>query len=298
MAPEVMAAEAPQGAATDTIELIPADLLDSHRELADRFRRLSRELVVPLGWHYLLDLVWIASQPAFATAERVLDAGAGLGVLQWFLAAEGKRVVSVDRGDRSRLALHFRRRFRVAGYGAGDLASPLALASRPREVLRTALGLVRGRGAPQAKGTVTLLRADLADLRQVPDRSVDLVVSVSALEHNSPERLPAVVAELLRVLRPGGTLLATLAAARDEDWLHVPSSGWCYTEATLRRAFGVAGAGAASWGEFDSLLQQLRGCAELRRDLSWRYRRSGRNGMPWGRWDPRYQPVGVRRSKP
>ena len=43
--------------------------------------------------------------------------------------------------------------------------------------------------------------------------------------------------------------------------------------------------------------RQLARCAELRVSLSWRYRLSGRNGMPWGRWDPRYQPVGVCKVK-
>jgi hypothetical protein len=35
----------------------------------------------------------------------------------------------------------------------------------------------------------------------------------------------------------------------------------------------------------------------LRDNLASFYGRSGENGMPWGVWDPRYQPVGVCKVK-
>ena len=37
--------------------------------------------------------------------------------------------------------------------------------------------------------------------------------------------------------------------------------------------------------------------AELRDNLASFYFRSGDNGMPWGKWDPQYQPVGVCKVK-
>jgi SAM-dependent methyltransferase len=171
------------------------------------------------------------------------------------------------------------------------------MAASPRALVKSAAGLLLGGLGREARGTVVLRRADLSRLSDLPDASFDAVVSVSALEHNAPDVLPRVVEELLRVLRPGGRLLATLSAARDRDWFHEPSQGWCYTEATLRRAFGIGPETPSNYEGFDELFAALRASRELKARLSWYYARSGRNGMPWRRWDPKYQPVGVCRLK-
>ena len=41
----------------------------------------------------------------------------------------------------------------------------------------------------------------------------------------------------------------------------------------------------------------MRDCRELRGKLADFYYQSGKNGMPWGKWDPQYQPVGVVKVK-
>jgi ubiquinone/menaquinone biosynthesis C-methylase UbiE len=123
------------------------------------------------------------------------------------------------------------------------------------------------------------------------------VVAVSALEHNNPQDLKTVIAELLRVIKPGGMLLATLCAARDEDWFHDASQGWCYTADSLQDIFDLAVDTPNNYNRYDELFDELRNCAELRENLAAFYSRSGDNGMPWGLWDPQYQPVGVCKVK-
>jgi hypothetical protein len=44
-------------------------------------------------------------------------------------------------------------------------------------------------------------------------------------------------------------------------------------------------------------MEKLRACTELRENLASFYFRSGENGMPWGKWDPQYQSVGVLKVK-
>jgi len=149
----------------------------------------------------------------------------------------------------------------------------------------------------RSAGAVVVYGQDLRHLADVGDASVDAVVSISALEHNDPADLARIVPELLRVLKPGGVLLATLGAAAEGDWYHEPSSGWCFGEASLRRLFGLAPELGSNYDRYDALLEALRGCEELRAGLDPMYSRSGRNGMPWGVWDPRYLSVGVRRVK-
>jgi SAM-dependent methyltransferase len=286
---------------SDSIEILSVELLDKNRPTVNALKKLARSLGLEFGWHYLLDLAWIIQSLGDVQGKRLIDAGAGTGVLQWYLAQEGAEVLSVDRGSRRDLPLRFRRRFNVQGLRPQDLApASQVLRQRVRQpggfpaLGRDLLGLP---GAARVSGRVILYNQDLKTLADVPDAAVDGVAAVSALEHNTPESLPLVVKELMRVLKPGGLLLATLGAARDQDWFHEPSHGWNYTDATLRRLFDLSPQALSNYGRYDELFDALKNCTELRDGLAEFYARSGDNGMPWGKWDPHYQPVGVCKVK-
>jgi SAM-dependent methyltransferase len=286
---------------SDQIEILSVALLDKHRPTVNALKKLAHSLGLEFGWHYLLDLTWIIQNLGTIRGKRLMDAGAGTGILQWYLAQGGAEVLSVDRSSRSELPLHFRRRFYTKGLRQQDLVPT-------SQVIRARL---RGQGGmavlerdllslPRTKsnsGSVIIYNQDLQNLADIPDGSVDAVGAVSALEHNPPETLPLVVAELTRVLKPGGLLLATLGAARDQDWYHEPSRGWNYTDASLRRLFDISPTVSSNYAQYDELFGALKACTELRSGLAAFYSRSGNNGMPWGKWDPQYQPVGVRKVK-
>jgi SAM-dependent methyltransferase len=286
----------------EKITLLSTSLLDEERPVVENLRRLAGELGQDFGWHYLLDLTWILRElPQSARQGTILDAGAGVGLLQWYLAEQGAHVLSVDRLDRAHLSLRFRGRFSVDGFRTEDL-QPFdsadwgkypSLKAAGGDIFHGITGLVRRRGT----GRVTLYHQDLADLKGIPDNSMDAVVSVSALEHNSHEGLRKVVLELMRVLKPGGRLLATLTAGCAPDWFHQSSQGWCFTAKTLRDLFGLSNNVPDNYADYDSLLDALRNCAELRDHLAHFYFESGDNGMPWGKWDPQYLPVGVCKIK-
>jgi SAM-dependent methyltransferase len=288
----------------DRIELLSTRLLTEERPAVEAFRDLSARLGIEIGWHYLLDLAWVARHLGDPAGRRVLDAGAGTGVLQWWLAERGASVTSVDRYDRSDLSLRFRMRYRVTGdlLGLRPLwARRVADAGRrwPERLAsaaRLATAAAVGQWTKKAPGSVRLLQRDLRRLDDLPAGSFDAVVSISALEHNEPQDLSPVVASLIRLLRPGGVLLATLGASASEDWYHEPSRGWCYSRRSLSRAFLIP-VGADPYPDYDSVLNELRESTELRTGLSNLYFRSGENGMPWGIWDPRYVPVGVACTK-
>ncbi len=285
----------------DSIEILCVELLDDHRPTVEALKKLARARGLEFGWHYLLDLTWIIHNLGAIQGQRLMDAGAGTGVLQWYLAEVGAEVLSVDRGSRGELPLRFRRRYNVRGLRPQDLApaSQVIRARLGQSGGLSALGrdLLRLTGAARVTGRVIIYNQDLKTLVDIPDASVDAVAAVSALEHNTPESLPLVVAELMRVLKPGGLLLATLGAARDRDWFHEPSHGWNYTDASLRELFGLSSATSSNYAQYDELFNALKECAELRTGLASFYSRSGDNGMPWGKWDPQYQPVGVCKVK-
>ena len=291
----------------EALEILSIDLLDEQEQLVTSIRARARHLGIQLGWHYDLDLAWIASHLGQPEGLQVLDAGAGTGVMQWWLADRGAAVVSVDRLDRADLSGRFRLGYRVEGLRPRDLYSnwqvvprrlratdqPIGarLAGLARAILTTAIEPFHSK----APGTVTLYSANLDRLSNLQSDTFDAVISVSALEHNDLETLPSVVAELTRVLKPGGLFLATLAAARDADWYHEPSRGWCLTEASLRRMFALSAKCESNFGDYDVLLKKLRDSEILRDRLAPIFYESGDNGMPWGIWDPQYQPVGVRK---
>lgn len=295
----------------ERLEILSVSLLRRQRRLVDEMRRISEALGTGLGWHYLLDLPWAAQELSFTCNMRILDAGAGRGVMQWWLAEQGVTVLSVDRRTRANLPQWFRKRYRVVGLRAEDLSAATRLTSLrsflppryPRlwrtypAKLRAAFKAVSSPINQRAQGTVCIYNQDLRNMPDIASNSVDAVVSISALEHNPPQELEDCVSELMRVLKPGGQLVATLAAARDKDWFHEPSKGWCYTEATLRELFDLPGDCSSNYHRYDELFESLYSCAELRDNLADFYYTSGDNGMPWGIWDPQYQPVGVVKVK-
>lgn len=292
------------------IEILDSEMLNMYRPLVERFKALSRELDLGLGWHYLLDLSWAAQQLNPSNGMRVIDAGAGLGVMQWWLAEQGVNVISADRQNRQNLPMSFRQRYWIQGWRKEDLApkpnlydflpslSPRRWHLYPQKLITSLRQLRCKPEISPDSGTVFIYNQDLKSMRDIPDESVDAVVSISALEHNPPDDLRAVVKELMRVLKLGGKLIATLAAAKDQDWFHEPSKGWCYTEATLRDIFELNSDGSSNYDQYDELFEALCNCTELRDNLAEFYFKSGNNGMPWGIWDPKYQPVGVVKVKP
>ncbi|MFC1559271.1 methyltransferase domain-containing protein [Gemmatimonadota bacterium] len=296
----------------DRLEIPSVALLDEERPLVDQFRAIAHRMHIEIGWHYLLDFSWSARQVSLTPGMRVIDAGAGWGVMQLWLAEQNIDVISVDRSSRSDLPNLLRQRYRVHGLRDEDLAPPARPGLRdllpplspgrwhryPSKLAVSIRALRPGRtGAVPGGGMIQIYNQDLASLPDIPDGSIDAIFSISALEHNSPEGLRGVVTELMRVLKPGGLLTATLGASRDEDWFHEPSQGWCYSEKTLRDIFDLAPDSPSNYDRYDELFEDLRGCDELRRALSPVYSRSADNGMPWGVWDPTYQPIGVVKQK-
>jgi SAM-dependent methyltransferase len=289
----------------ERIEILPVSLLDQNPHMVKSLRKLARRLGIELGWHYLLDLIWVLKHVGQVRNARIIDAGAGVGIIQWYLAGEGAEVISVDRECRAGLPLHFRLHYNVEGLRESDLKpfSEYLFHATDQEIrrLRIVIGTARNlfrAGLPiVAPGRVLICNQDLQNLRDIGDGSVDVVVSISSLEHNQREQMECVVSELVRTLKPGGKILATLNAARDQDWYHEPSQGWCLCEDSLRSIFNFSVEVFSNYSQFDELFSDLCQCAELSENLAKFYTHSGNNGMPWGVWDPKYIPVGVLKVK-
>lgn len=139
---------------------------------------------------------------------RVLDLGSGFGRHAFETARRGAHVVAADLASDELVAT--RATFQAMAE-AGEIAGPMSTA-----------------GEVGAATSCTVARADGARL-PFADGSFDRIIASEVLEH-VPDDL-AVMAELHRVLRPGGRLAATVPAAVPEQicwWLneayHAPIS--------------------------------------------------------------------------
>lgn len=122
---------------------------------------------------------------------RVLDAGAGSGrsALMVLLGRPQARVVALD--------------LFLEGYGIGENTPD------------------RLRANARVAGVEDRLEVQTGDLRQMPleSASFDAVVSAYAIDHLNPEGIRGSLAEVSRVLRPGGELL--LMVVNPDGWTRV-----------------------------------------------------------------------------
>ncbi len=303
-------------------------LLDPQRQIsALYFRDIERFLDLVhgwnIGWHYVIDLAWIYERArSWPAGARVLDAGGGSGPAQYLLLEMGFDVTNVDLYPQ-RPSFAERRRYKSSFAISKGLTATPSLTATPylrhlagafaalKKVVRGSglwpwLRLLRDRPAFAERcdawrrsarhtgcppGRLRLLRGNLCSLPDFSDGHFDAVVSVSALEHAPAADIPTMLAELRRVVRADGHwAITTSATHRSETWLHEPAMGFCFSTADLRRLFDAVPADDAC---AEDLLAAYRCCTYLEQHLAPLYRKSGRLGMPWGRWDPQYLPVGL-----
>jgi hypothetical protein len=287
----------------DAIELLSPELIRDKPELTRLVLEAQETFNHPFGWHYLLDYIWVLDRAqGLPPGSLILDAGAGQGMLQAMLAGMGHRVISADFSPRVPRPVYAEHCTIVTAH-SGDAIDHAYL-----EHLRAAYP---GQTPPAARlapddltrlfadegADIVYYTADIGHMPQVPDRCLDAVVSISALEHNDHAGVRRAVSELTRTLKPEAAMWITVSAARDADWYHEPSKGWCFSEKSLTALFGLD-APQSNFADFDRIFALLRQGEGLKERLAPFYFASGQNGMPWGVWDPQYQPVGVARRLP
>ncbi|MBZ0220843.1 MAG: methyltransferase domain-containing protein [Candidatus Methylomirabilis sp.] len=309
------------------IELLDTSLIENREKLAliDRWKKV---LDLEIGWHYDLDIIWALREVERLGLKKgalVMDAGAGNGLLQFLLAVSGYNVLSVDfagrkappaakrifemeeeehdigatgnpyrhfikhnRGgiDARKVARWLRSPFKAAG-----AASRKALRLVDPDLISEALS-----SRKRSYGRVRYVKGDFTDLKNIESGSVDCIVSISALEHNGFEAIRKSVTEFTRVLKKGSAMAITISAARDADWYFKPCEGWCLSAGTIRDLFGM-GDCPSNFERYDELFTKLKRSREIEARISRHYKMSGENGLPWGVYDPKYQPVGVFKRK-
>ena len=136
------------------------------------------------------------------------------GLLEGFL--------SKQRGNMAdRLIPELRRRGRLLDIGCGE---------HPRFLMATRFAekygvdrLVDGRGGAPQSQAITRMECDIETSDRLPfdDGFFDVVTMLAVFEHVEPERLVQLVAEIRRILKPGGVYILTTPAVWTDGLLRV-----------------------------------------------------------------------------
>ena len=311
----------------DKIELLSEKLIDLHLDVAIEVLAMSSRLSIPLGWHYLLDIIWVLVnireyRNSLDKDEEltVLEVGAGHGLLQFILASSDYQVISVDIAQRdmpdnlknlyqfnfmndsknltneylkhhNMLPKSFYQRVFLKLINLSPKSFVMGISRRlgnnPRRLEQLSENTVK-------KPVIKIYQADARDMSLLPDSQIDFGVSISALEHNDPKLANGIQQELLRVIKKGGQILHTISATRHGCGFHEPSHSFLLDEEGLAKTYLLKEykSNFSQWGDIEKFLAEPK---YLSRWLSSMYYNSGKNGMPWGVWDPGYLPVGVKK---
>lgn len=288
---------------SDYIELLGEELIDQNPVLAMEVLGASSRLAIPLGWHYILDLIWLLRELPEGKNLRILEVGGGLGLFQFILADRGHSVISADMRDRE-LPSRLRSIYRIKEMGFEGKIEHKYLKhhgfnSRPgKSSIRSRLAkLLRGTKS-EKKSTnpnlpvVSFYRCNAANMKEIEDRSIDVIVSVSAMEHNAPEVSQQIVAETLRVVKPGGKIMHTTSACKQGQDFHEESHSHLFGHERLAEIFALKNY-EHNFDRFEELKEALDQSRYLRKWLAYSYYQSEKNGMPNGLWAPKYMPVGL-----
>jgi len=267
------------GLILNSIELLNTDLL-SDQEKLNEIDHWLKVMNRPQGWHYDMDIIWLLKGLGDAGIKKgatILDAGAGMGITQFLLAANGYNIISLDYSPRLNPPLakdifeievveqdNLDYKHDYIGFVDYDSTRNEGKNNKIPDLFEKVLNAM-GRGPEymlsrvkqqfQKKqnkqininekmrnhndfGNIKFIRAAFHDM-PLKDEEVDALVSVSAIEHADPKLMKQNINEMKRVVKKGNPLLITTSGTgKNKDWFHEKTQGWCYTEKSLKKIAG------------------------------------------------------------
>ncbi len=272
-----------------------------------------------IGWHYIIDLIWIYSHAVkWPQGCRVLDAGGGRGPVQFLLAEMGFDVTNIDlfhtQPDFAFFSRYGTKRNALNSYVETRYVEHIKGFGRYRQQLKRVLKTIMEssilrestteayakkhekwrtlNGFNERKvGSIQWFTGNLCNVPEIETGSFDVVVSLSALEHIPLEILPTALAEIRRLIRPDGHWAVTTSGTElNATWYHQPAQGYCFSKSDLESIYQASAKNTEKPVDIMRLYQTSH---YLKENLALNYRLSGNNGMPWGKWRPLYIPVGI-----
>lgn len=250
---------------TKEIKLLKTDLL-KEKSILKEISYWSNVLNRPNGWHYDLDHIWILSQLrdlGIKPGATIVDAGAGHGLFQYILAANGYNIISLDFSKRVPLR-RTKKIFNITGMGDENInydhsymnvinfntkwnifkkIKLLNIFKIPKITKGLLLFFIQRFFNPKNSkkfGIIKFLRAPFHRMPLEKD-SIDAIVSISALEHADINLFDENIQEFVRVLKPGGSCLITTSfTGEPENRYHKQTEGWCFSKSFLKEKFQIS----------------------------------------------------------
>jgi len=315
------------------IELLNVDLLNQSDLLAE----IDHWLKVfnwQQGWHYDLDMIWtinLIEEYGLKPGATILDAGGGLGMTQFLLAARGYNVISLDFNTRigpkyskgifnigienTDLEGYHHEYMDFMDYGLTPNTKPFisrlnnfinkikitpeyfyfTMKNKLVNFINPYYLIEKWFNSHDTFGELTFLRGSFNKI-PLSDNKIDFLVSISAFEHNKYEDMPSSVDEFLRVLKPGAPLTLTTSAAEKNDWYFEAPQAWNFTKETLQSWFFISN-NNTSFNYADALKKMI-SSDMLKKRISGFYKYNKNNALPYGKIeDASYYPVGIVKIK-
>ena len=306
--------------------MLTYEFIDPNRQITSKDFEFVKSFLnttnrTQLGWHYITDITWIYSNiKEWPRNYKVLDAGGGFGPLQFLLAEIGFSVVNIDLVlakppqpyvNRYKTTHETFPSFIPTGYiNLLDDTSNSWIETKLKRFLKSSsiYQIWRQRKYKNYEkshdqwrsslgidnvpiGTIEWKTGNLCHMPEVPSGSFDAVVSLSAWEHIPYEILSQAISEIRRVLKPEAKWAVTTSGTeKSETWWHEPSQSNCFSADDLVTIFQAH----SSQNQIpEIILDSYRDCEYLKDNIANFYKKSGKYGMPWGIWDPKYIPVGL-----
>lgn len=272
-----------------------------------------------LGWHYITDITWIYSQvKKWPRNLKILDAGGGDGPVQFLLAEMGFNVTNIDMAL-FEPSIAYCRRYQtmletLPSFEPTSYKDFLSTTSGTNYFYNRLKKFVKGTQiykfwnyqkyatshekwrvsanlSDTPLGSIQWRIGNLCKMPEIPSSYFDAVVSLSAWEHIPYDALDTALAEIRRVLKPDARWAVTTSGTEQPStWWHEPSQSNCFAASDLEKHFGAK---RSKNQNPEKILDKYRQCTYLKDNLAEFYKKSGRYGMPWGIWEPKYIPVGL-----
>lgn len=273
-----------------------------------------------IGWHYITDIVWLYSHiKNWPRDYKVLDVGGSGGAVQFLLAEMGFNVTNIDL-NLSPPELVYQKRYKctyevLPSFESTTYKTFLEKKRKKNMDLITDLKNIIKKSIvyqwwstiqysnkhtywkkinnlnKNKTGQVKWLKGNLCNIPEIPDKAFDAVVSLSALEHIPLESLKTALSEIKRVSKPEARWAVTTSGTEKlETFFHSQSQGNCFSSIDIQKIFKAVPNEEENPGE---ILQKYQNNKYLRNNLARFYFKSGKNGMPWGKWDLKYIPIGL-----
>lgn len=252
-----------------SFDTLSPKFLFSFKKNLNEIRYWSMVLNRPNGWHYDLDIIWILNklnEYKIKPGDWILDAGAGQGLLQFFLASKGYNIISYDYSER-KILYRAKNIFNISYKNdqsnyKHEYMSHIKYAPENKNIndliayfnncglklfLKNIFRWFRGYFYfileskfinKSSYGKIIMFRGSFQEISN-SDFNVQAIVSLSAIEHCNKEEIPDCLDKIFKKSPNGPMLITTSVHSEKEDKYEDYFKSWTFGIKSLLDLFNV-----------------------------------------------------------